>query len=151
MPNKKKIPAFTLSEMIVVMVITTIVVALVFAVLNLVRRQTGTISQNYTEAVEKDKLFTSLWIDFHSFEQIRASVIKNGQKLQFINPDRKVSYFIYKDRIIKGKDTFPPIGKITYFGEGKNVRQGKVDAVQLGDKSKYFVFRTNAAAYYLNE
>ncbi|MBQ52974.1 MAG: hypothetical protein CMF35_15035, partial [Leeuwenhoekiella sp.] len=45
--NKTKLKAFTLSEMLVVLAITAIVVSLAFVILNLVTKQIQLISTNY--------------------------------------------------------------------------------------------------------
>ncbi|MEM9650388.1 MAG: prepilin-type N-terminal cleavage/methylation domain-containing protein, partial [Bacteroidota bacterium] len=64
MKGVKKLRAFTLSEMLVVLLLTVIVVGLAFSVLNLVQRQMSGIESNYARNTAFDQLKQSLWVDF---------------------------------------------------------------------------------------
>ena len=56
MQRIRKISAFTLNEMLVVLLVTTIVVSMGFAVLQLVQQQMGGIDRNYERNTELNLL-----------------------------------------------------------------------------------------------
>tara|TARA_R110002094_G_scaffold202065_1_gene173391 strand:+ start:295 stop:504 length:210 start_codon:yes stop_codon:yes gene_type:complete len=62
--NNFKIKAFTLSEMVVVTILTSIIVGIAFSVLSLVQRHMYSIKQNFNNNTELSKLEQALWIDF---------------------------------------------------------------------------------------
>ena len=64
MKNNFKIKAFTLSEMVVVTILTSIIVGIAFSVLSLVQRHMYSIKQNFNNNTELSKLEQALWIDF---------------------------------------------------------------------------------------
>ena len=59
----KKLNSFTLSEMLVVLVITAIVVGLAFSVLSLVRKQVYRLQNDTDKRVQYDLLKNKLFID----------------------------------------------------------------------------------------
>ena len=77
MKSNKKIMAFTLSEMIVVLILTSIVIGLAFSVLNLVQKQMSAIQDNYNKSLELNKLETALWLDFNRYSDIRFNELDN--------------------------------------------------------------------------
>ena len=99
-----KIKAFTLNEMLVVLLITAIIVGMAFSVLSLVQRQMHGIEGNYERNTELNLLRQSLWIDFNSFEGIWYESKTN--ELLFVNELKEVKYQLFEDFIIKDTDTF---------------------------------------------
>jgi len=65
--STNKIQAFTLSEIIVVLILTTIIVGLAFSVLTLVQKHMRSIQSNFYNTTELKKLETSLWLDFNRY------------------------------------------------------------------------------------
>jgi len=65
-----KIKAFTLNEMLVVLLITAIVVGMSFAVLSLVQQQMHGIDGNYKKNTAFNLLKQSLWFDVISFDRL---------------------------------------------------------------------------------
>ena len=148
MSNSLKVKSFTLSEMLVVMVITTIVVGLAFTVLNLLTKQIHLISNNYQESVNISKLETALWIDFKTHDKVMA--ISENRKLIFSNAGIKRSYTFSQEFTLKDRDTLPKVDDFKFFSLRRNVIKGPIDALKLTIGSReVFVFRRNDAAYYL--
>ncbi len=151
--NDHKLKGFTLSEMMVVLVITLIVVGLAFSVLRLVRRQMAGIGTNYENNTELNLLRQALWIDFHTYPY---GFYDNGtQTLRFENEIKTLHYTFERERIIREKDTFAIElqGKAFYF-DGQEVSLGPIDALELQSLKKQgnktlFVYQENAADEYL--
>lgn len=150
-----KIKAFTLNEMIVVLLITTLVVGMAFAVLQLVQNQMHDIQNNYERNTELNRLRQALWIDFNSYEEIYYD--EQNSVLELRNEIASRSYSFQKSQIIREHDTFSIElqNQRFYF---KNIEQlgGKVDAIHLTTTSKLggqqlFVYKKNSAHTYMNQ
>ncbi len=151
----KKIKAFTLSEMMVVLVITSIVVGMAFAVLNLVQKQMLGIEKNYERNTALNLLRQSLWIDFNRCDKVFYNA-QSGE-LFFVNEMRTVQYRIGEYLIVKNKDTFDIKweGQKFYF-ENVAVSVGEVDALNFVTAKEYgtqrlFVSKSNSATTYMNK
>ncbi|MEO0525917.1 MAG: prepilin-type N-terminal cleavage/methylation domain-containing protein [Bacteroidota bacterium] len=151
----KKIKAFTLSEMIVVLLITTIVVGMAFAVLNLVQKQMDGISGTYDRGSELNRLRRSLWIDFNRFNS--AVHDTRGGQIFFTNELETVTYRFQEVGIIKERDTFH-LGPTTYTTYFENVPKsiGEIDALHLRTGKAYgeqqlFVYKNSPAWTYMNQ
>ena len=77
MRTNKKIQAFTLTEVIIVLILTSIVVGLAFSVLGLVQKQMLAVQENYNKNLDISKLETSLWLDFNRYSEISYDAIEN--------------------------------------------------------------------------
>ncbi|MEQ3663786.1 prepilin-type N-terminal cleavage/methylation domain-containing protein [Olleya sp.] len=154
MNQTSKIKAFTLSEMIIVLVLTSIVLGLAFSILNLVQKHMVFIEQNYKNNVVLNTLETSLWLDFNRYNDIKFDLLEN--ELKFFTALDSVSYKFNKDFIVKQQDTFKITleNKELYFVTNQ-VQEGKVDAIKLVMKKKLqnqqlFVFKSNDASSFMN-
>ena len=67
---KSKVKSFTLSELLVAMIITVIVVGLAFTVLNLVNKQIAVIQKNYNRTTNLAFFKQRIWLDFNKHSQI---------------------------------------------------------------------------------
>lgn len=149
-----KLKAFTLSEMIVVLLVTTIVVGMAFAVLRLVQGQMQGIGADYEKNTEMNLLRQSLWVDFNCFNKIRLDPSK--EVLTFFNELEEVTYEFKNGQIIKQKDTFNIKLYTTKFYFDNTPRTfGEIDAIDLQSIKEYgsqrvFVFKKNVAATYMN-
>lgn len=151
----RKVKAFTLSELLVVMLLTVIVVGLAFAVLNLIQKQLLLTQQNYHTNTELDLLKQALWIDFrsHSHGYYNAE----NQQLVLSNAVSSINYRFVGNHVVRQQDTFYinlEWRKLFYLGD--EVAFGNVDALELstakasGEKL-IFVYREQDAANYLNQ
>ncbi|GAA4276404.1 prepilin-type N-terminal cleavage/methylation domain-containing protein [Aquimarina mytili] len=142
-----KIKAFTLTEIMVVIVISTIVAGLAFTVLGVVQNNMRTIGDNYEKKSKIKSLETALTIDFNSFSD--ATWDSKENKLKVFSPIGERVYQFYTDSIVTNIETYPVRveEKIFYF-EGKPVTSGVIDAIKLNfDKKQVsqhlFVFKYN--------
>ena len=150
-----KIKAFTVNEMLVVLLITSLVVGMAFSVLQLVQRQMYGISGNYEKNTELNLLRQSLWIDFNQFDG--AWYDPTGQELIFANELRTITYQFRDELVIKERDTFriKILDRYRYFN-GESKFSGEIDALDLyaGRKEsghRIFVFKKKSATSYLNQ
>ncbi|PCJ94997.1 MAG: hypothetical protein COA50_11565 [Flavobacteriaceae bacterium] len=150
----KKIKAFTLNEMLVVLLMTTIVVGMAFAVLNLVQQQMHGIESNYERNTSHDLLRQSLWIDFNQFDGIWYDA--KEEELLFVNELKEVKYKLYDDMVVKDLDTFfIAWKKRNFYFKANTQSSGEVDALDFvtskeNGTRRMFVFKRNAATTYMN-
>lgn len=154
MKGNKKIKAFTLSEMVVVIILTSIVVGLAFSVLSLVQKHMMSIQHNFSQNTELQKLEQSLYLDLNRYSKIEYNT--SDEELKFSNALDSIRYTIHKKIIIKDQDTFNiSINQKQFFFNGNSIESGQIDAIKL-ETSKatqnkiIFVFKTNDAANYMN-
>lgn len=154
MKTNSKIQAFTLSEMVVVLILTSIVVGLAFSVLTLVQKHMTGIQTNFIQKTEFNKLEQSLSIDFNRYSDITYDALEN--EIRFTNAMDSINYQFHEQYIIKTLDTFYiPIQNKTFFLNGNNVEVGNIDAIKL-ETSKImqnqhlFIFKENDATPFFN-
>ncbi len=154
MKTNKKIQAFTLSEIIVVLILTSIVVGLAFSVLGLVQKQMLAIQSNYNKSLEVQKLETSLWLDFNRYPNIRYDAIENELILK--HELDSISYQFSEEHIVKAQDTFSiPLETKQFYFDGVISETNKVDAIKLRTTKAYqnrelFIFKKNDATIYMD-
>ena len=148
----KKIAAFTLSEMLVVLVISGIVISLSLLVLNLVQQQVRSISRFQEVQSETQLLQRALWQDFN-----RHDINFSRQQLVCISEVDTVIYKFDKNYILRNSDTLKiPVSKVQLYLDGNLVTDTNLDALELQlsldqiDKN-IFVFKDKDAAYFMND
>lgn len=154
MKTFKKIEAFTISEMVVVLILTSIVVGLGFTVLNLVQKHMVGIQNNFANSTELNKLEQSLWLDFNRYSKIEYNIL--NEEIKFKNTVDSVSYAFHEDYIIKELDTFQvQVLNIWFYFDGNSIPSGILDAVKLEtskqfQNQKLFIFKKNDATLFVN-
>lgn len=150
----KKIQAFTLSEMIVVLILTSIVVGLAFSVLGLVQKQMLVIKENYSKNLEINKLNTVLWIDFNRYSKINYDALEDELVLK--NELDSISYHFHETYIVKAQDTFfIQLKNKQFYFDGVMSKTNQVDAIKLitiktFQNRELFIFKKNAATAYID-
>ena len=150
---KTKVQAFTLNEMVIVMIISTIVIGLAFTVLTLVQRHMWSIKQNFSLNTEFNRLEQTLWIDTNKFNTIKYN--ETEQEIKFKSILDSTSYQFRSEYVLKDRDTFHiKIEQQTFYFNGNEVNEGTVDALQLKLSKQYkdqtiFVFKHNDATQFI--
>ena len=150
----RKLNSFTLSEMLVVLLLTTFVVGISFSVLQLIQKQMHGIEGNFEQRTEYNLLYQSLWINFNQYDGVWYNADLN--QLTFVNEINTLEYKISETYVTKQKDTFfIKIDRPQFFFKGKPQSFGEIDAMDFfitaeGSKRRFFVFKKNAATSYLN-
>lgn len=152
--EKHKIKAFTLSEIIVVVLLTVIVAGLAFSVLQLVQKQMYAIKANFENSTSVTLLEQSLWIDANKSNTI--SYNENEDKLYFISEIDTITYAFEPTYIQKDIDTFPVTltEKLFYFNAEETTSE-KIDAFKLITTKEFksravFIRKRNTANTYMN-
>lgn len=136
-----------------VLILTSIVVALAFSVLTLVQKHMHSIEENLKEHTIINKLEVSLNLDFNRFSRINYNDIE--KELQFYNEIDTLHYQFNNDYIIKELDTFKiQIQNKKVFFEGETKQNGEIDALKLtvsnNNSNKFiFVYKQNDATSFI--
>ncbi len=152
MLKSKKIQSFTITEMLVVMILTTIVISIAILVLNLVQKELKGIQQNFKNNIELRTVEQILWNDFNKNEVIIET--KNNH-LICISPLDTVIYQFKENYVLRDTDTLKiSIEQKGFFIDMKEALTS-VDAVEIKLSKEFqnkqlFIFKTKAASYYMN-
>lgn len=150
----KKIKAFTISEMLVVLVISSIVIALAMIVLGLVQQQLKIINNNYQEQTEIRILERTLLNDFNTHQLYYNS---SRKELTCISEIDTVNYKFSTDFVQRNTDTLNvPIVELTPFLNGDVTNGDQIDAMELQltkdiiQNRTIFISKTKDASFYIN-
>lgn len=152
---KTKVKSFTLSELLVAMIITVIVVGLAFTVLNLVKKQIIVIQKNYNRTTELAFFKQRIWLDFNKNSEIVYDA--ESQQLLLKSATDSVNYSFYDEFVLRNNDTLKT--KLTienlYF-QGNQAQNGMIDAISFVENkeaadSHFFVFKKNDATLFMNQ
>ncbi len=149
----KKVNAFTLTEMLVVIVVASLVISMTFLVLSMVRKQVIGIQNSYQNQQQVHFFETALLRDLNNYN---VSYIPTKKQLLLERSKDSIAYRFYSDYVLRGKDTlWVAIKNKKLFLDGTEVEKNNVNALEIeftevyGNK-KIFVFSTNDASYYVN-
>ncbi len=149
----KKVIAFTLSELLVVLVISSIAVTLSFLALNNVQKQL----RNINIVFEKQQAINSLErIINRDLNKYQGTYDQKNQQLLFVSFKDSVQYHIKERVILRNSDSINLKAKnIIFYLEGIQVKSGIVDAIEFTFENTYtqnglFVYKRKDASYYIN-
>ncbi|MDT7831226.1 prepilin-type N-terminal cleavage/methylation domain-containing protein [Flavobacteriaceae bacterium S356] len=149
----QKVKAFTLSELMVVLVVSSIVVTIAFLALSSIQKQVRNIQYTYEKQQEIQYLERVLFGDLNSYEGIYDDTKK---KLFFENTEDSLQYHFLKDVVVRNGDTIPL--KLTMkqlYLHGEEVKKGVIDAIELEFSDTFstntvFVYKKNDASHYID-
>jgi len=151
---KNKVKAFTLAELLVVMIITAIVVGMAFSVLQMIQKQVHLINKNLDKSVALSLFEQKIWQDFNEFGHVEFS--KRDNTLAMKSEMDSVVYHFEEQYVLRNKDTVKlKLGIETTFFEGTKISEGEIDAVSIsGEKEfpeyKIFISKKNDATLSMN-
>ena len=150
--RQTKIKAFSLQEMMVVLVITTVVVGM--AVLNLVQRQMGSIETIYAIKTDVNQLRQSLWIDFSRYSYVHFD--NKNNELRFSNEMGERTYVVLNESSISNENLEIEIESIAFYFDNQQVLYGEIDAISITTSKdtghqEIFAFKENTPATYINQ
>ncbi|VXB36736.1 conserved hypothetical protein [Flavobacterium sp. 9AF] len=145
-----KTKSFTLSEMLVVLIITAIVVGLAFSVLTLVRKQIFILQTNAEQTTKKELFEYKLNLDCNRYSEIK--LLDDNTLLLKSEIDSVLYTFNIPLVVLNNQDTIATnLHEITYFYKNKLVNQGRIDAIKIMIEPKkgifkpLFIYKTNDA------
>ena len=149
----RKVKAFTIAEMLVVLVISGIVISLTMLILSLVQKQLKAINTNNNQTTEIRFLERALWQDFNRYNLFFNT---KQQQLNCISELDTVQYTFEKDYTIRNADTLDVVVfKTTTYLNGATTTNNNIDAIELQlskektDKA-VFIYKIKDASYYVN-
>jgi len=148
----KKIQAFTLSELLVVLVISSLIISMAFVVLSMIRSQATMLQGNYEKKQRIQYVERVLFSDINSY----ATTAVSKNTLLLTSTVDTVHWNFYTKYLVRNSDTIhAPVTGNTLFLDGRPVENGYFDAVQLNFSEAYaqhelFIYKVKDAAYYLN-
>ena len=151
--NTKKVAAYTLSELLVVMLITSIIIMLTFNILRLTQNQLTYLQKISNKNTEVQLLHRVLLKDFNTHKVYVTS--KNN--LLCTNSLDSISYQITPNYVIRMLDTFHiKIQEAHTYLNNRKVSVGSIDGIELRfDKSlspkNIFLYKIKDAAHYMNQ
>ncbi len=150
----KKIKAFTLSELLVVIIISSIVVSLSFLALQNVQSQVRNIITTFEKQQEINRLERWLQQDLNQY----ACEYDEGRKaLSLKNSKGEIEYLFGKEIIKRNQDSVVlTVTKLQFYLDGSTVEKGKIDAVEMNfaniySQRQFFVYKRKDASFYLNQ
>jgi len=150
----KKVQAFTLSELMVVLVVSSIVVTIAFLALSSVQKQVRNIQYTYEKQQEIQYLERVLFGDLNSYEGVYDDT---KERLFFENAVDSLQYFFLKEVVVRNGDTIPlKLTMKNMYLHGKEVKNGVIDAIELGFSDTFstnsvFVYKKNDASHYIEQ
>ncbi|WP_299223892.1 hypothetical protein [uncultured Psychroserpens sp.] len=151
---KSKVNAYTLNEMLITIIITSIVIGMAFTVLTLVQRHMWSIQENLKSTTQLNQLEQSLWIDINRYNKLSYSNAEN--KLLFKSDSDSMVYYLKPDFITRSTDTFHiEFVHKQFFFDGNEVSNGNIDAIRFGSSKKHrnqhlFIYKKNDATQFMN-
>lgn len=155
MQKQTKIPAFTLTELVVVILITTVVVALAFSVLQLVQKHMSGIKNNFNTNLELNKLEEVLHLDFNRYHTANYNTI--NEELMLYSEIDTVSYKFTDTKLVRAKDTFNlQFKEVQFYLNGEKTTSGNIDAIFLQTDPEFlsqdlFIYKRTDASLVLNK
>lgn len=150
----KKVKAFTLSELLVVLVISGIVVSITFLALQLVQKQIKEIQANFRDQQEILQFERVIVNDLNTR---KPELNKEGNQLLFYGANDFISYTFETDYFIREKDTFKfKIIEKRFFLDNEKVDDGNFDAIHFKFAQSYstkeiFAYTVKDSEYYMNQ
>jgi len=150
----RKINAFTLAEMLVVLVVSSIVISMSFVVVSMVQKQVYLIQSNFSKKQQVQFFEAVLLRDLNSHSVFFQ---KKENRLLLKNTKDSIYYTFYDGFVIRKTDTIKIyFEKKELFLDGVIVSEGEIDAIEFNLTSSYgntelFLQKTKDATFYLNK
>ncbi|WP_281232402.1 PulJ/GspJ family protein [Flavobacterium gelatinilyticum] len=150
-----KLKSFTLSELIVVMIITAIVVGMAFSVLRIVQKQIHTIQTNFEKTTTLALFEQQLWQDFNTQHTV---IYDNNKQALFMTSEIDTITYSFQDKYsLRNLDTIKlKINPGKAFFRGKEINSGHVDALSIYAETELpgyqiFVSKKNDLTFLMNQ
>ena len=145
--KKHKIRGFTLSDVLVALAISGIILGIIYMAITLITQNIGSIKQNYVQSDVLQLAEQQITLDFNRFPEAYFSQFDN--EIIFKSPLDSVTYRFEEDYLLRDRDTlFLHIANKTVYLGGTSTEQGTTDALKLTcekgtETVSIFVFKEN--------
>jgi competence protein ComGC len=146
----KKIEAFTIQEMIVVLIVSSLVISISMVVLNLLQIQVINVKKGYATATEIRLFERILSNDFQLYD---FSISNNTAEITGVSETGTIQYRFKTDFVLRNQDTlFVKVDEKTFYVDNIKVTSGVVDAIDMSiNQKKRFFQKQKAASYYMKQ
>ena len=150
MQMSKKMNAFTIHEMLVVLIVASLVISISMLVLNLLQKQFLTIRNGYATKTEMRLFERTFANDFQLYD---FSISKNTDGIVGTSELGAVYYKFDHEFVMRNQDTiFVKVQEKNYYLDNVQISLGVVDAIDLTvNQKKRFFYKPKAAAYYMEQ
>lgn len=129
-----KVKSFTLTELLIVMIITVIIIGIAFATLRFVQNQINKIEVNLDNNTRVNLFEQKIWQDFNEFSSIQI----NNDKLVMFTEIDTITYYFDNNFILRNNDTVKIKLKINKsFYNGAEVFNDEIDALHISTNDDY--------------
>ena len=142
MNTKKTVNAFTLVEMVIVLIIASLIVALSFTVLDIVQRNLGNISKQFS--VENNRILLQSRLEANFLKYGESYYDRNKEQIVFRNNIDSIIYRLNNDFLIMEDDTIDfKFQKIYFYDLYESSKTDQIWYFSLFFKSKNQGFPIN--------
>lgn len=143
-----KLRAYTLSEILVVLVVASLVISMTVLVLELIQKQMYKVRFGFQETNEV-LLFEKLLVN--DFNQRQMIYDANENRLFGVGATDTLQYRFFSNFILRNADTlWIAIHEKRLYLDNNQVFNGRVDAMDIAlEQNKVFVYKTKGASHYM--
>lgn len=141
MKTFRKIAAFTLAELLIVLAISSVVAGLAMTIITIFGRNIQLIQNNYDRNTQQNLFEEQLTMDFNRFNSIDYNFTDHNLILK--TPLDSINYIFTGDFIIRELDTILRAeNNVRLFYRGNEIKRGPVDGLkfEFNNKAQDFVF-----------
>jgi prepilin-type N-terminal cleavage/methylation domain-containing protein len=152
---KSRVPSFSLIEMLVVMVISSMMVGVIYFVYYTVNSYQVSLTRKYSEVENVNSLYSLLTNDFDRSEYIEATTV-NELTCHVQYSGTKVSYSFFSNYILRKQESRVdslacPSNSVAFLFQQKNTESGLIDELKIetlffGGMTKLVFFKQYDAA-----
>ena len=153
--TKNRLPSFTLSELLIVLILTAIVIGMAFSVLRLVHREIHAIQTNYDKTSGLVLFEQRLWKEVNQLHDITYTA--SNETLLMVSEKDTVLYSFKGNYVLRNADTIAlKLKPIHFLFEGKTITEGKVDGIYVSADEEvkgyeFFISKKNDLTYSMNQ
>lgn len=145
----RKIHAFTLSDVLVALAISSILYGIIYMAISLITNNIGSIKNNFVQGDALQLVEQQLTLDFNTYPSVLYNNFDN--RLVFSSPLDSIVYKFEEDYVMRSQDTLAVrLQKKIFFFKGEVTQKGVVDGLQLNcikekEMIPLFIFKKNDA------
>jgi len=148
-----KLKSFTISEMMVVLVLSGIIISIALLVLSLVQNQIFDIQNNMKKKTEHRLFERVLWQDFN-----QNNLFFDSKKdiLYCTSPSDTITFLFTENYVLRNLDTLKvKTQSKKFFLDAEQIKDNTVDAIEIIFSNNYyekelFITKNMSATYYMN-